>query len=269
MAVLNLTPDSFFDGGVLLDPRAAHAAGRCALEHGADLLDLGAESTRPGAQPVPGEEQLRRLLPALEAIRADPALRGIPITIDTTIAAVAAACFEAGADAVNDVSAGRGDPGMFPLLARHSRGVVLMHRLVEPRDDRYSDRYAEPPSYADLVAEVRAFLAERQSAALAAGIGPDQVLLDPGLGFGKSVEQNLELIRATPRLRDLGAPILSALSRKSFVGRVSLGRDSQPSERLGGTLALSVCHYLAGASIFRVHDVREHAEALAAAHAAR
>lgn len=269
MAVLNITPDSFFDGGALLDPRAAHAAARRALEHGADLLDLGAESTRPGAHPVPGEEQLRRLLPALDAIRADHALRDIPITIDTTLAAVAAACFEAGADAVNDVSAGRDDPGMLPLLARRERGVVLMHRLIEPRDDRYSDRYSEPPRYADLVADVRDFLAERRDAALAAGIAPDQILLDPGLGFGKSVEQNLELIRATARFTDLGAPILSALSRKSFVGRVSLGRDSQPSERLAGTLALSVLHFLAGASVFRVHDVREHAEALAAAHAAR
>ena len=267
IAVLNITPDSFSDGGPLMDPGAARDAAARAIAEGADLLDVGGESTRPGAAPVSEAEELRRVLPAIRAVRTLPGPH-IPITIDTTKAAVALAALDAGADAVNDVSALTHDPAMLPLVARRACGVILMHRLAPPRDDRYSDQYAAPPLTGDAVASVIAYLQSRADAALHAGVPRSSIVLDPGLGFGKSVEQNLDLIRRTPELTVLGFPILSALSRKSFVGRVGLGRDSDPSERLPATLALSVLHLTAGARLFRVHDVAAHRQALDAAWAA-
>lgn len=265
MAILNVTPDSFADGGAYATPEAAAAAAAWFVGEGADVIDVGGESTRPGAARVGADEQLRRVLPVIRAIRAGGVTRGVPVTIDTTLARVARAAFEAGADAINDVSGGTEDPGMLPLAAERGAGVVLMHRLAPPTADSYSDRYASPPEYssAGVVEDVAAYLRERALAALRAGVARDAIVLDPGLGFGKTVEQNVALIDGTRRLLELGYPILSALSRKSFVGRLSLGRESSPAERLPGTLELSLRHGRAGATIFRVHDVGEHARLLA------
>lgn len=263
-AILNLTPDSFADGGRLPTPAHARDAALRARDQGADGLDLGAESTRPGAARVDADEQRRRLIPAIEAIRAGGI--DLPITADTTLAPVARAALDAGADAINDVSAGTEDDAMLGLAAERSCGIVLMHRLAPPPDDRYSDAYRTEPDYpGGVVAQVATFLEARLGAARGAGIGRDAVLLDPGLGFGKSVEQNLDLIRATPDLLAVGRPVMSALSRKSFVGRVGLGRDSSPNERLHASLALSCLHLAGGARVFRVHDTAEHRQALDAA----
>lgn len=268
VAILNVTPDSFADGGRLGSPELVAAAAERAVKDGAAMLDVGGESTRPGAARVSAAEQIGRVVPAIRAIRAR--LPQTPISIDTTLAEVANAALDAGADAINDVSAGEEDGAMLALAANRRAGIILMHRLRPPGADSYSDRYASAPAYnaaQGVVGEVRAYLAKRMAEAISAGVASDAIVLDPGLGFGKSVEQNLELIRGTPVLRSLGRPIMSALSRKSFVGRVGLGRDSEPAERLAPTLALSVEHLGFGASLFRVHDVREHVEALAAARA--
>lgn len=268
MAILNITPDSFADGGQHLhvDNALAHAT-RC-VDQGAAMLDIGGESTRPGAAPVSEAEQITRVVPIIRAIRASPhAASHVAISIDTTRAMVAAAALDAGADVINDVSAGTDDPAILPLAAQRRCGIVLMHRLRSPSQDQFSDAYTAPPAYADVVADVLAYLRARVTAALAAGIAKDSITLDPGLGFGKSVADNLRLIARTDELLADGLPVLSALSRKSFVGRVSLHRDSTPAERLDGTLALSVLHYQRGCRLFRVHDVAPHAAALAAAHA--
>ena len=266
MGILNATPDSFSDGGLHLDPgRAAHAAARM-VEHGADLLDVGGESTRPGSRAVPEDEQIARVVPVLGAIRG----AGIdtPITIDTTRAAVAAAALDAGADAINDVSGGTDDPAILRLAAERGRGVILMHRLRAPEHDSYSDRYAAPPTYTDAVRDVAAELGRRRDAALHAGVRSDSIVLDPGLGFGKSVDDNLRLIAGTRSLLALGCPLLGAASRKSFAGRVSVepGADPPPpTERVFGSIALSLAQFRLGVRLFRVHDVREHAQALRAA----
>jgi dihydropteroate synthase len=259
MAILNATPDSFYAGSRGPTVETAVLAARS----GAAVLDVGAESTRPGAEPVSADEQVRRAVPLIEAIRR---LDGrVAITIDTTSSVVAAAALDAGADAINDVSAGRDDPAMLALAGERRCGIVLMHRLAAPTRDKYSDRYAgEEPEYGEVVADVREFLRERADAAIAAGVAREGIIVDPGLGFGKTVEQNMELIRRTGEIASLGYPVLSGLSRKSFVGRVSLGRDSTPEERLDGTLALSAAHLRSGASILRVHDVAPHVELLRA-----
>ncbi len=261
LAIVNLTPDSFHPGARFGDPSGAADHAERAIAGGADGLDVGGESTRPGAERVGAAEQLGRVLPFLRALRGrrGPAST-VPVSVDTTLAAVARACLDEGADAVNDVSAGTEDAGLLPLCAERGAGVILMHRLRPPGEDSYSDRYREAPEYGDVVGRVREFLAERAAAALGAGVEREAVVIDPGLGFGKTVEQNMALLRGTGRLAELGFPVLSALSRKSFVGRVSLGRDSAPEERLEGTLRLSLEQRRAGASLFRVHDVREHAE---------
>lgn len=260
MSVLNLTPDSFFDGGRLTSPAVVVGAALRALQDGADLLDLGGESTRPGAERVPSDEQIRRVVPAIEAIRRE----GIdtPLSIDTTRAEVARAALDAGADIINDVAAGLEDDAMLALAAERGCGLVLMHRRLPPDEDSYSDTYDTPPEDPDVTRTVGRFLGDRLDAATRAGVAPGCVLLDPGLGFGKSVEQNLALIAGTPRLLEHGRPILSAASRKSFVGRVSLGRESEPHERLAGSLAVTAAHFRAGARVFRVHDSGAHAEAL-------
>jgi dihydropteroate synthase len=266
LGVINLTTDSFFQASRAEDVASAvHLAARAQAE-GADGIDLGAESTRPGASSVPWDVQLARVAPAIRAIRASGgALARIPISIDTTDSRVARAAIDAGADLVNDVSAGRDDPAMLPEMAACGAGLILMHRLTTPAHDSYSDRYATPPVYQDVVRDVRAFLVDRIGSCERAGVPRERITIDPGLGFGKSVEQNLALIAGTPALAELGRPVVSALSRKSFVGRVSLGRDSRPEERLPGTLALSVTHQAHGASIFRVHDVGALRQALDAA----
>lgn len=270
IAIFNATPDSFYAHS-RCDCQRALAVARAAIADGAGLLDIGGESTRPGAQRVAGHEQIRRVVPIIEAIRRDSDLAGVPISVDTTLAAVARAAIDAGADAINDVSAGTEDAGLLELAGRAGCGLVLMHRLVAPSRDRYSDQYAAQPEYGSLgvVESVRAFVGSRIEAALAAGVRREAIVVDPGLGFGKSVEQNLALIAQTARIAQLGYPVLSAASRKSFVGRVGLGRDSQPADRLGPSIAASLAHLHAGAMVFRVHDVAEQAAALRLAWAVR
>jgi len=250
MGVVNVTPDSFSDGGLYLDPEAAIAHGLELAEAGAEILDVGGESTRPGADPVGEEEELRRVVPVIRG------LRGSRISVDTSKAAVAAAALDAGAEIVNDVTALRGDPDMAPLCAERGATVVLMHMLGEPRTMQ------EDPRYEDVVAEVKAFLAERLQAAVAAGIDEERVWLDPGIGFGKTGAHNMELLRRLGDLRELGRPLVVGTSRKSFIGKV----DGSPADqRLGGTIASSVLAAAEGADVLRVHDVAEVRQALTVA----
>ncbi len=266
MAILNCTPDSFYDGGRYDSISAAVQAVLSSHHSGAKIVDIGGESTRPGAAHVDAAEQIRRTVPVIEALRARRDFDTLAISIDTTRAEVARAALDAGADAVNDVSGLADDRDqMLALLADCKAGYVLMHRLVRPEADRYSDRYDAPPGYKDVVADVRDFLLDNLAFLKAGGVDPARVILDPGLGFGKSVEQNLELIRRTTDFAGLGRPVLSGLSRKSFVGRVTFNRDSDPAERFEGTIALSVLHLLFGARLFRVHDVAACRGALQAA----
>jgi dihydropteroate synthase len=266
MGILNITPDSFADGGRHIDPARAVSAGLAMIDEGATFLDVGGESTRPGSLPVPPDEQLRRVLPVISAL-AKQLPAHAAISVDTTSAHVAAEALDVGAAIINDISAGRDDPAMLPLAAERRCGLVLMHRERAPTADRFSDQYdpAHPtPMQGDAVAAVRDFLAQRVDAARRSGVEHDAIVLDPGLGFGKTVKQNLALIAGTPLLASLGYPILSALSRKSFVGRIGLARDSTPDERLPATLALSLRHAQLGASILRVHDIAPHAHAVRA-----
>lgn len=264
MGILNVTPDSFSDGGAYGSVEAAVARAAAMVAEGAAIIDVGGESTRPGAERVGAEEQIRRVAPVIEGIRAaEGELAGIAITVDTTLAAVAEAGLRAGADGINDVSAGEEDARVLGLAARAGCGLVLMHRLRPPGADRYSDGYgADGPRYGDVVLEVKAYLEARARAAEAAGVRRESIVIDPGLGFGKTVEQNLELIRRTGEIAALGYPVMSGLSRKSFVGRAVLGRESRPDERIAASVEMSVMHARDGASIFRVHDVREHVAAL-------
>lgn len=250
MGVVNVTPDSFSDGGLYLDPEAAIAHGRELAAAGAEILDVGGESTRPGAEPVDAEEELRRIVPVVEGLRG----LGCEISVDTSKAPVAAAGLEAGAGIVNDVTALRGDPEMAALCAERGATVVLMHMLGEPRTMQAD------PRYTDVVAEVKAFLAERLGAAVAAGIAEEKVWLDPGIGFGKTPAHNMELLRRLGELRELGRSLVVGTSRKSFIGRVD---GSGPGERLGGTIASSVLAAAEGAEVLRVHDVAEVRQALA------
>jgi len=263
VAILNVTPDSFSDGGKLATPEAAALAAACAVEHGAAMLDIGGESTRPGAARVNAEEQVARVVPAIRAIRAMAGAAGvIPISIDTTLSSVARAALDAGADAINDVSAGVEDEGILSLAAERGAGVILMHRRRPPGEDAYSDRYREPPRYEDVVAEVREFLLARARRAMQLGVRRDLIVIDPGLGFGKSVEDNVTLVRRVDELVKTGFAVLGAVSRKSFVGRVSLERQTQPSERLAGSLAFAAALHVRGVRLFRVHDVAEHVEVM-------
>ncbi|MBX3390407.1 MAG: dihydropteroate synthase [Phycisphaeraceae bacterium] len=266
MAILNCTPDSFYGESRLHSIDSAVESARAAQRAGAAILDVGGESTRPGSAPVDAAEQIRRTIPVIRAIRAESELSSLAISIDTTLAEVARAALDAGADAINDVSGLRDDTDkMLELLAATQTGSILMHRRVPPARDSYSDQYKQAPEYGDLVADVRTFFEQSLRTLTSRGLDPLSIVLDPGLGFGKSVEQNCELIRRTSEFESLARPILSGLSRKSFVGRLSFGRDSDPSERLEGTIALSVIHFLNGARIFRVHDVAACASALRAA----
>ena len=252
MGVVNVTPDSFSDGGLYLDPEAAIAHGRELAAAGAEILDVGGESTRPGAEAVPEDEELRRVLPVIQGMVASRA----EVSVDTSKATVAAAALDAGAEIVNDVTALRGDPEMAPLCAERGATVVLMHMRGDPRTMQ------DDPRYDDVVAEVKAFLAERLQAAVAAGIAEERVWLDPGIGFGKTAAHNMELLRRLGELRDLGRPLVIGTSRKSFIGRVD---GSAADERLGGTIASSVLAAAEGAEVLRVHDVAEVRQALAVA----
>ncbi len=243
MGVLNVTPDSFSDGGRFLDPAAALAQAETMVAQGADLIDLGAESTRPGAEPVDETEELRRLMPVIEALASSIA---VPLSVDTTKAGVAQRALDAGASIVNDISAMRLDPGMAQVVAKTGAGVVLMHMQGTPPTMQRAPRYEDVPS------EVRAFLATRMAAALEAGIRPDQILLDPGFGFGKTVAHNLTLLARLDELAALGRPVLVGVSRKAFIGQ-TLAREV--GDRLMGTAAAVALAVERGARLVRVHDV--------------
>jgi dihydropteroate synthase len=258
MGILNVTPDSFSDGGFFFDTGAAVAHGRQLLAEGADILDVGGESTRPGAEPVAAAEELARVLPVVEALAS--AAEGAQISVDTSKAAVAEAALAAGASLVNDVSAFRADPDMAGLVADRGADCCLMHMQGEPRTMQ------EAPRYGDVVDDVRAFLEERLAFAVREGVSEQRILLDPGIGFGKTVEHNLELLARLGELVDIGRPIVIGTSRKSFLARISApGEELDARERLAGTLASNVLAYERGASVFRVHDVRPVAEALSVA----
>jgi dihydropteroate synthase len=254
MGVVNVTPDSFSDGGAFLDREAAVRHGLRLAFEGADLLDVGGESTRPGADSVPEREELDRVIPVIEGIRA--ANGEVRISIDTSKAAVAAAALDAGADYVNDVTALRGDPDMAALVADRGVDVCLMHMLGTPRTMQAEARYD------DVVADVKAFLAARIEAATAAGIALERIEVDPGIGFAKNVDHNLELLRRLRELTALGRPIVLGTSRKSFLGKIT-GRET--AERVAATLATVVMGYERGAEVFRVHDVAPARDALAVA----
>ncbi len=250
MGVLNVTPDSFSDGGEFLDPAAAlRRLGEIAGD-GAVICDVGAESTRPGAAPVSADEQLRRLEPVLAAM--SPGC-GIAISIDTASAAVARAALDAGAVLVNDVTAGRGDPGLLPLVAERGAAVCLVHMQGAPRTMQ------EAPRYEDVTTDVVAFLEGRLVAAVATGVPEAHILLDPGIGFGKRLDDNLTLLRELPRLAALGRPLVIGVSRKSMFGQL-LGR--QVDERMAGSLAAGLMAVDRGAAVLRVHDIRETADAI-------
>ncbi|HEV2858999.1 MAG TPA: dihydropteroate synthase [Solirubrobacterales bacterium] len=252
MGVVNVTPDSFSDGGLYLDPEAAIGHGRELAVAGAEILDLGGESTRPGADPVGEEEELRRVVPVVQGLQGT----GAQISVDTSKAAVAAAALDAGAEIVNDVTALRGDPDMASVCAERGATVVLMHMLGDPRTMQ------RDPRYDDVVNDVKAFLGARLEAAVAAGIDEDRVWLDPGIGFGKTGAHNMELLRRLGELRELGRPLVVGTSRKSFIGKV----DGSPADqRLGGTVASSILAAVEGADVLRVHDVAELRQALTVA----
>ena len=250
MGVLNVTPDSFSDGGRFLDHEDAVAQGIRMAEEGADVVDVGGESTRPGSEEVPVEAEIDRTVPVIKRLAAE---LDVPISIDTRKAEVARAALDAGAAVVNDVSAGR-DPDMFEVVRDTAAGLVLMHMLGEPKTMQ------EKPEYEDVVREVREYLGARLDAAVAAGIERDRLCVDPGLGFGKTYEHNLELMRGIDSFLDLDAPVLVGPSRKSFIGK-SLG-DAPMEDRLEGTLAAVSWMAGHGAHIVRVHDVKETVRAL-------
>jgi dihydropteroate synthase len=254
MGVVNVTPDSFSDGGRYLDATAAVEHGLQLEAEGAAILDVGGESTRPGAAPVPQDEELRRVIPVIEGLIERG--RGVRISIDTSKSGVAARALAAGATMVNDVTALRGDPAMAGVIAAAGARCCLMHMLGDPRTMQ------RDPHYDDVVAEVAVFLRERVAAAEAAGVQRERILIDPGIGFGKTVEHNLELLARLDELAALELPILIGTSRKSFLGRLT-GRAEH--DRLAATIATNVIALLHGARVFRVHDVGSVRDALAVA----
>ena len=255
MGVVNVTPDSFSDGGRFLDPAAASAHARRLVSEGADLVDLGAESTRPGAEPVPADEQLRRLLPVLGGLAHD----GVSISVDTASAEVAARALDAGAHVVNDVTALR-DGAMASMVAAAGAGLVLMHMRGTPATMQHE------PRYADVAREVRDWLAERLEAARRAGIDAERVALDPGIGFGKTVRHNLELLSRLEELEALGRPVLVGASRKSFLGKLL---DLPVDQRLEAGLSAAAVAVFLGARIVRTHDVAATVRAVRIADALR
>jgi dihydropteroate synthase len=243
MGVLNVTPDSFSDGGRYDEPEAAVEHALAMIEHGADLIDIGAESSRPGSDPVEEEEEIRRLLPVITAVCRRVS---VPVSVDTTKASVAQRALDAGAVIVNDISALRFDPLMGQVVAKAGAGLVLMHMQGTPKSMQ------RDPQYCDVVAEVRQFFIERMKTAEEVGIDPEQILLDPGFGFGKNVTHNLTLLMQLDQLSALGRPMVVGVSRKAFIGQVL---DRQVGDRLMGTAVAVVVAVLRGARIVRVHDV--------------
>jgi dihydropteroate synthase len=245
MGILNVTPDSFSDGGRFLDRATAVAHGTRLVEEGADILDVGGESTRPGSDPVPVDEELERVRPVIERlVELHP---GVPVSIDTRKADVAAEALDAGATIVNDVSGGS-DPAMFEVVRAHGASVVLMHMRGDPKTMQ------EAPEYDDVVGEVHEYLRQRIETAELAGIDPQRIAVDPGIGFGKDLEHNLELMQRVDALLDLGRPVLVGPSRKRFIGTIL---DLPEDERVEGTIGAVVWMVTRGAHIVRVHDVKE------------
>ncbi|MDI6712364.1 MAG: dihydropteroate synthase [Anaerosomatales bacterium] len=251
MGIVNVTPDSFSDGGDHATAEAAVEHGLRLVEEGADILDVGGESTRPGSEEVPPEVEAARVLPVIERLAREA---GAPISVDTRHAEVARAALDAGASIVNDVSGFR-DPAMVEVAAASDAGLVVMHMLGEPKTMQAD------PRYGDVVAEVSAFLAERAEALKAAGVEADRICIDPGIGFGKTLEHNLALLRALPQLGELGYPVLVGASRKRMIGDIT--GETEPKRRLGGGVAVAVWAAAHGAAIVRVHEVRETRQAVA------
>ncbi len=253
LGVVNVTPDSFSDGGLHLAAGDAIAAARRMLAAGAAIVDVGGESTRPGAEGVPLDEELRRVVPVLEALAGD-----VPLSIDTAKAEVARRAIALGAELVNDVTGLRGDPELASVVAESGAYLCLMHMQGEPRTMQLD------PSYVDVVDDVRSFLGERLSFAVAEGIAEQRVCIDPGIGFGKTVEHNFELLRRLDELTELGRPIVVGFSRKRSLGRL-LGDPEATTGPLAASVAAAVAAYARGATILRVHDVEEHVQALTVA----
>jgi len=256
MGIVNVTPDSFSDGGMFDDAGAAVAHGAQLVDEGADLVDIGGESTRPGADPVPQEEERRRVLPVIEGLHAHRP--DLPISIDTRHPAIATDALAAGASVVNDISGGA-DEEMLPIVAKAGAGLVLMHMRGDPATMQ------DAPLYEDVVAEVHEYLRERVEAAIFAGVDADRLCVDPGIGFGKTVDHNLQLLRSIGVFGDLDAAVLVGASRKRFVGALS-GAD-EPRDRLEGSLAAAILAAASGADIVRVHDVLSTVRALRVADA--
>ncbi len=242
--ILNLTPDSFSDGGLYLDKRSAVDRAREMVDEGADMLDVGGESSRPGVSPVSVDEERRRVMPVLEEIAGKI---GIPVSIDTCKSEIAREALEAGADIVNDITALDGDPDMGSVAAESGAGIVLMHMQGKPRTMQ------ENPQYGDVVSDVIGFLSGVVEKAVSAGVSRERIIVDPGIGFGKKTEHNLEIIKRLSEFKALGQPILIGVSRKSVIGNVL---NLPVDERLEGTAALVACAIWNGADVVRVHDVR-------------
>jgi dihydropteroate synthase len=257
VGILNVTPDSFSDGGDFFDPEAACWGAASMLDEGAGVLDVGGESTRPGSDPVSQEEEMRRVIPVIEGILA--ARPEAVISVDTYRSGTATATLEAGARLVNDVTALRGDPRMASVVGEAGCPVILMHMQGEPKTMQ------KEPHYEDVVREVRDFLAERAEYAVDAGVRPENIIVDPGIGFGKNLEHNLDLLHNLDAIVDLGFPVLIGASRKRFIERITGVQEAR--DRVSGTVATTVLAYERGATFFRVHDVRANREALAVAEA--
>jgi len=255
MGVVNVTPDSFYDGGLYFEPARAIEQALKLIADGADIIDVGGESSRPGAAPVSAKDEKKRILPVIEVVRER---KDILISVDTTKAEVAEAAVAEGAHIINDISAGRFDPRMLPVAARSGAGLILMHMKGTPRTMQIA------PHYDDVLGEVKAFLAERLEAAEACGVRRESVLLDPGIGFGKELEHNLVLLNNLEALAGLGRPLLVGISRKSFIGKLL---KLEAPDRLEGTIAAAVVSVLHGASLLRVHDLRAVKRAVAVAEA--
>jgi dihydropteroate synthase len=255
VGILNVTPDSFSDGGDFLDLEAAALHAAAMLDEGAGILDLGGESTRPGSDPVSHEEEIRRVIPVVERILS--VRPEAMISVDTYRAGTATAALEAGARLINDVTALRGDPRMAYVVGEAACPVILMHMQGEPKTMQ------KEPHYEDVVREVRDFLAERAEYAVDAGVRPENIVVDPGIGFGKNLEHNLDLLHNLDAIVDLGFPVLIGASRKRFIGSITGVQEAK--ERIFGTVVTTVLAYERGATFFRVHDVRANYEALAVA----
>jgi dihydropteroate synthase len=256
VGIVNATPDSFSDGGRFLDPEAACSHGVSLLAEGADILDIGGESTRPGAAPVSEEEELRRVIPVIEALRRKT---DVPLSIDTSKASVAEAAIEAGADIINDVTALAGDPGMGKLASKSGAGVILMHMQGTPANMQRDPVYPED----DVTALLVKYLSEQRDAALGFGVDAAAIILDPGLGFGKTAAHNLALIRGLPQLCGLGSPVLIGHSRKSFLAVFANAADVEgDGNRLAPGVAITALARQLGARLFRVHEPAPHRAAL-------